>query len=447
MSYGLFSFLAVRPLSDLSRSRPRSGLLSVFENLTGASGLKRGNSTTSRGSSTATTTVDTLRLSTSASPRFTDLTSPQTSLSQSWRGPISKKSAPDLHASQARRSTDSLSTALRASESDAYDGLAELGGGPPVQRESALLVTKCSAHALTVLLTALSTRSRNRPRRSISLPPPVSMEPDSTTPTPSSPATPAAARDVAEDDAAMDATTDPAMFESPYRPVRELEAPDTSPMAYRAPVRSSSRRRMIGPRDMRAPTPVHNSEGSSPAHLPFAREQSPAPLRQPHATTQPVIAYQSSPSNAELGDVSFESQGSSTSLIAKRPRPPVEASPRPTPAKKVASLTGSSAGPRAPPPLQPDLFGSARKSSAGSLLQQRRVPSGSSVLNRPRPTSRRIASGASTVRGPATPPRDVDSPDVFSSPAAVAAPSMNDDAVMADVSRSSFAVAVEAPPG
>ncbi|GAA5932088.1 hypothetical protein JCM3775_004237 [Rhodotorula graminis] len=407
-SYGLFSFPTLRPISDLSRSRPRSALLSVVDLFTSGGGLKRGNSTTSRGSSSATTTVDT--------PRFSTPTSPQTSLSQSHRRPLSKKSAPNLYASQsATRSTDSVATLLRQSDSGPYDGLAELGSAPPVE--------------------PLSTRSRNRPRRSMSLPPPISAEHVEPTPTTTaaSSAPAEALEDAPEDDAPMDA-----IFDSPRRPLLDLEAPDTSPMTYRVPERSSSRRRMIGPRDMRSPVALRNLDGSSPAHLPFARERSPTPLRQPHVSDQSTATYRSSPSYSETDDVSFESQASSTSAASKRPRPLVEASPRPAPAKKVASLAGSSAGPRAPPPLQPDLFGSARKSSGGSLLQQRLVSSSSSVLNRTRPTSRRVASGASTVRGPATPPRDVDSPDVFSSPAPPTAASLLEDAAMADLDQQPF---------
>ncbi|GAA5916028.1 hypothetical protein JCM8208_007492 [Rhodotorula glutinis] len=407
-SYGLFAFPTLRPISDLNRSRPRSALLSVVDLFTSGGGLKRGNSTTSRGSSSATTTVDT--------PRFSTPTSPDVSLSQSHRRPLSKKSAPDLYASQtASRSTDSVAPALRQSDSDPYDGLAELGSAPSVE--------------------PLSTRSRNRPRRSLSLPPPVSTEPVESTP-PSSAAMsarPEALEVAVEDDAPMDA-----IFDSPRRPRLDLDAPDTSPMTYRVPERSSSRRRMIGPRDMRSPAAVRSLEGSSPAHLPFARERSPTPLRHPHVSDQSTAAYRSSPSYSEIDDVSFESQASSTSAASKRPRPLVEASPRPTPAKKVASLAGSSAGPRAPAPLQPDLFGSARKSSSGSLLQQRLVPSSSSILNRARPTSRRVASGASTVRGPATPPRDVDSPDVFSSPAPPTTASLLEDAAMTELDQQPF---------
>lgn len=258
------------------------------------------------------------------------------------------------------------------------------------------------------------------------------MSTDQVSATPTTAAAPTAVAEALEDAIENDATRD-SIFDSPRRPRLDLEAPDTSPMAYRVPERNLSRRRMIGPRDMRSPAAVRSFEDSSPAHLPFARERSPTPVHHPHVFDNSAATYRSSPSYSDAGDVSFESQASSTSAASKRPRPLVEASPRPTPAKKVASLVGSSAGPRAPPPLQPDLFGSARKSSGGSLLSQRLVTSSSSILNRARPTSRRIASGASTVRGPATPPRDVDSPDVFSSPAPPPTASLREDAAMAEV--------------
>ncbi|BGP37140.1 hypothetical protein JCM10450v2_001046 [Rhodotorula kratochvilovae] len=417
MSYGLFSFPNLRPLSDLSRSRPRSGLLSVWDVFTSGGGLKRGSSMTSRGSSTATTTLDLPHLSETASPRASAPASPQVSLSKSYRGPMSKKSAPDLYGSLAKRSNDELDAAMRFEDSKAYDGLADLGAAPPVQ--------------------PLSTRSRNRPRRSFSLPSPLDDLESAPAPAPTlGDWAPAADGRADEDPTVQDATMD-APFDTPWQPIRTLEAPDTSPMAYRPPARSASRHRMIGPRDMRSPAAMQGVEGSSPAqHLPFAREHSPAPLRQPHTSNTSTVTYQSSPAYSDVGNVSY---GSQPSPAPKRPRPPIEASPRPTPAKKVASLAGSSAGPRAPAPLQPDLLGSARKASGGSLLQ-RRVPSGSSVLNRPRPMSRRIASGASTVRGPATPPRDVDEPDVFSPPAAVAMAEKREvqDVNMSDVDQQPF---------
>ncbi|GAA5821205.1 hypothetical protein JCM3770_005251 [Rhodotorula araucariae] len=414
MSYGLYSFPNLRPLSDLGRSRPRSGLLSVFDVFTSGGGLKRGSSMTSRGSSTATTTLDLPHFSDSASPRVSTPNSPQASLSESYRGSLSKKSAPDLYGSLTKRSNDELNSAVQFEDSGPYDGLVDLGAAQPVQ--------------------PLSTRSRSQPRRSFSLPPPQIDDAVPITAPMSAHVEVALAASLPghEDPAVQDAVMD-ATFDSPWRPLRELEAPNTSPMVYRAPPRSASRRRMIGPRDMRAPDVTDDVEGSSPAqHLPFAREHSPAPLRQPHTSNTSTIAYESSPASSDVCNLSFESQPGSA---PKRPRPPVEASPRPTPAKKIASLAGSSAGPRAPAPLQPDLLGSARKAS-GSLLQ-RRVPSGSSVLNRPRPMSRRVASGASTIRGPATPPRDVDSPDVFSSPAAFAAADTR-EVTMSDVDQQPF---------
>ncbi|BGP05508.1 hypothetical protein JCM10049v2_001314 [Rhodotorula toruloides] len=398
MSYGLFSFPTLRPLPiGSARSRPRSGLLSVFDVFSSGGGLKRGNSLVSKGSSAATTTLDTPNLSASNSPRASSPVSPQpNSLSQSYRRPVSAKmSAPDLYASMSGRGS-----AARTAE--AYDGVAEMD-----------VVPSTSA-------TSLRNNGRGRPRRSLSLPPPLaqpSFHSPTTTqdlsygaPSPADTTTPEAPDDA---DATMDASVD-----TPWSGMRELEAPTTSPIAYRPPVVGSTRRRMIGPRDMRTPSMLQESVGGpGPSHLPFAREHSPTPQRRPHTSNSSIATFQSSPSYADLVDDSLESQTSSVGAATKRPRPPVEASPRPTPAKKVASFADLGMGPRAHGGEGVRNLSGPRRPSNSTL--ERRIPSSSSAQIKIR--SRRVTSGTSTICAPATPPKDVVQPDVFSSPAAIVA--------------------------
>ncbi|BGP22351.1 hypothetical protein JCM10295v2_001230 [Rhodotorula toruloides] len=396
-SYGLFSFPTLRPLAlGSARSRPRSGLLSVLDVFSSGGGLKRGNSLVSKGSSAATTTLDTPNLSDSNSPRASSPVSPQpNSLSQSYRRSMSaKKSAPDLYSCMSGREDTTK-------HAGAYDVVAEMA-----------IVPSTSA-------TSPRGAARGRPRRSLSLPPPLA-QPSLYSPTAqehSCEAPPPADTSTLEalDDA--DATMD-ALFDAPRSNMRELEAPTTSPMAYRPPVVGSTRRRMIGPRDMRTPSMLDKNVGSaSPSHLPFAREHSPTPQRRPHTSNSSNATFQSSQSYANLVDRSFESQASSTGATSKRPRPPVEASPRPTPAKKVASLADLGMGPRAPDGESTRNFSVPRKPSNSTL--ERRIPSSSSVQIKMR--GQRVTSGASTIRAPATPPKDAVQPDVFSSPAALVA--------------------------
>lgn len=417
MSYGLFSFPTLRPLPiGSARSRPRSGLLSVFDVFSSGGGLKRGNSLVSKGSSAATTTLDTPNLSASNSPRASSPVSPQpNSLSQSYRRPVSAKmSAPDLYASMSGRGS-----AARTAE--AYDGVAEMDVVPST---SGALRPSLSVFLrfLTSLIAATSLRNngRGRPRRSLSLPPPLA-QPSFHSPTATqdlsygapSPADTTTLEAPDDADATMDAS-----FDTPWSGMRELEAPTTSPIAYRPPVVGSTRRRMIGPRDMRTPSMLHESVGRpSPSHLPFAREHSPTPQRRPHTSNSSLATFQSSPSYADVVDHSFESQTSSVGAATKRPRPPVEASPRPTPAKKVAAFAEVGMGPRAPGGEGVRNLSDPRRPSNSTL--ERRIPSSSSAQIKIR--SRRVTSGASTIRAPATPPKDVVQPDVFSSPAAIVA--------------------------
>lgn len=155
----------------------------------------------------------------------------------------------------------------------------------------------------------------------------------------------------------------------PYDPI------GTSPIGYRQPT-SSPRRRMIGPRDMRA------GQDSPEAH-PFARNHTPpAPSRLPPTAEKP-------PSLA-TGD-------SETSLVyAKRPRAPAEPSPRPTPAKKMAaqhlSRMPGSLEHRGTQQLFPD------RASHTTTAASHRAPSAASSR-----TAREM-----------TPPRHAPEPDVFS---------------------------------
>ncbi|GAA6004106.1 uncharacterized protein JCM10292_005886 [Rhodotorula paludigena] len=409
VSYGFYAFPDSRPLSlSHSRSRPRSGLLNVIDLFTGGVGLKRGHSMTSRGSSAATTTINTPHLGDSTSSRQETSHAPIASLSRPRR-PVAKKSAPDLSSSLHQREALQHVPRSEIAEASPYDGLAEVSDIRP--------------------------RARTRPRRSFSLPPAPHVD---FAPALSPHDERGLARDVEHAD--MEALEEPtvrpevSLADSPWRASQEVEAPGTSPIAYRSSG-ASPRRRMIGPRDMRA-SPVTRSVddpgNSSPSRLPFAREESPAPRRRPHTSNTSIATSFISPARSTLGDASFDSRTSTGSAAAKRARPPVEASPRPTPAKKVASLSGTRAGPREHPPSQPDL-GELRRRISG----ERRIPSAASAQLRPR--QYRTASGASTVRGPATPPREPTQPDVFSSPAAVAAVGPEQDVTMHDAEQTPFA--------
>lgn len=428
VSYGFYAFPDSRPLSlSQSRSRPRSGLLNVIDLFTGGAGLKRGHSMTSRGSSAATTTVNTPHLGDSTSSRQETSHAPIASLSRPRR-PVAKKSAPDLSSSLHQREALQHVPRSEIAEVSPYDGLAE-GSSELAQITRRGSVADDRILTLSPAVSDTRPRARTRPRRSFSLPPAPHVE--------FAPAlSPHDERGLARDSehADMEAVEEPmvrpevSLADSPWRASPEIEAPGTSPIAYRSSG-ASPRRRMIGPRDMRASPVTRSFDGpalSSPSRLPFAREESPAPHRRPHTSNTSIATSFISPARSTLGDASFDSHTSAGSAAAKRTRPPVEASPRPTPAKKMASLSSARAGPREPPPGQPDL-GEPRRRISG----ERRIPSAASAQLRPR--QYRTASGASTVRGPATPPREPAQPDVFSSPAAVAAVEPEQDVTMHDV--------------
>ncbi|GAA5903850.1 hypothetical protein JCM5296_005571 [Sporobolomyces johnsonii] len=405
MSYGLYSFPTVQPLTlTTSRTRPRSGLLSAaLDVFGGGSSLKRGHSLTSKTSSGTTTTAETPNLGASMSPRPTTPLSPFGSLSfrasahPPQRRPVEKKSAPDLYGRASSRMSAMFDSPMQddggLSENDA--DLAELRPRGTLDRGS------------------------RRSRRSLSLPPPPHARFDSPTPSPNR--TPRSITPFEDDgdlsiepDTTMDASFDASAFEpsclAPAWPMpQEFEAPTTSPIAYRPPS-SQTRRRMIGPRDMRPPPSAGEPAAASPLHLPFAMQHSPSPQRRAQTSTS-TATYQSSPSHSETDGVRENTPPSSSSVVSKRPRPPVEASPRPTPAKKVASLADAGSAPRAPSSLGQPQSTSSRVPS-GSLAQ-RRIPSGAHIKIR----SRRVTSAASTIRGPPTPPKKEEVADVFSSPA------------------------------
>ncbi|BGP13295.1 hypothetical protein JCM10213v2_001214 [Rhodosporidiobolus nylandii] len=414
-SYGLFAFPALRPLSLAERpTRPRSNLLSAaLDVLSGGTSLKRGNSMTSKASSAATTTVGTPNLSGPVSPGLGALFSgsrsprqqqpdqqPFASLSQSTRIPLTKKSAPDLYGSISHRAP-----AGPRSVASPYVGMDDDTG----------------EESEDVVVGIPSGPSRNRRaagRRSLSLPAPPQARFNSPSLAPS-------LQHAQPDSAPCD---EPYEQEQPYQEAHSIEqpygdepypvpepspmmdapepswhlpldadGPMSSPMAYRPQV-GSTRRRMIGPRDMRPP-PAGSAETSfgcsSPAQLPFARSRSPTPQRRQHASTDAEVNYQSSPS---LSDLARPGDSGSQPGSSKRSRPPVELSPRPTPAKKKVAALG----------------GPGRKQSGSLAGGEKRIPSSSSA-SRIHIRSRRVTSGA-TIRGPPSPPKPVDEADVFSSP-------------------------------
>ncbi|GAA5984437.1 hypothetical protein JCM11641_000137 [Rhodosporidiobolus odoratus] len=408
MSYGLFSFPTLRPLPLAERpSRPRSNLLgAALDIFSGGTSLKRQHSINSRGSSVATTTINTPNLSGSgsASPAFGTPLSPPTalsprmhptnSLSQSTRVPLTKKSAPDLCASVSRHSSAaSPASYSRTGGMDNDDGdpskdvVASMGAAPERNRRAA-------------------------GRRSLSLPPPPQGRFGSPTPSPSRggqdySSYKDAAYEAPEPSPMMDAAEEPAW---PVQPPQSPQAPTTSPMGYRPQV-GSTRRRMIGPRDMRPPSATAETPVglSSPAHLPFARSQSPTPQRRPHSSDTSTLTYASSPVHSESAELAEpEDNGSLTGSSAKRSRPPVEMSPRPTPAKKVASIGGPGAAPRHPSSLSGQPLFPRQPSDA---LSENRIPSSSSI-GRIHIRNRRVTSGA-TIRGPPSPPKPAEEPDVF----------------------------------
>ncbi|GAA5826318.1 hypothetical protein JCM11251_007252 [Rhodosporidiobolus azoricus] len=411
-SYGLFSFPHLRPLTLAERpSRPRSNLLTAaLDVFSGSSGLKRQHSMTSKTSSVATTTIaSTPNLSASLSPglgaRFSSSCTPtsprQTPLSQSMRASLSKKSEPNLYASASQRPSG-----FDRVEEDSYGGMAVDGD--------------VSENALVGSIAPASGRKRRAAgRRSLSLPPPPQARLHAT-PSPDrayddySPSRSSVAGEVEVEAKEME-VLDPSplmdAIDEPKWPIAySSDAPGTSPMGYRPQV-GSTRRRMIGPRDMRQPVGDGESSAahSSPAHLPFAREHSPTPLHHPHISGGSTVTYQSSPAHSK---VALVDENSSQPSSSKRTRPLVEMSPRPTPAKKVASVGG--AAPRQPSTLQqPPLFPAGRRSSCASVAEQR-IPSSSSI-GRIHMRSRRVTSGA-TIRGPPSPPKAAEQADVFSSP-------------------------------
>ncbi|GAA5964476.1 hypothetical protein JCM3765_006294 [Sporobolomyces pararoseus] len=409
VSFGLYSFPSLRPQpasAVRSRSRPRSGLLSAALDVFGGGGLRRGNSITSKGSSAATTSIMTPNLSGSMSPRPT---SPIVSLSprpastpavisEPTKRPTSKKSAPDLYRRASHTSRDPGDTTSDVSRVENGD----------INNDESLSETMDRA---------------TRNTRSLSLPPPPHARLGSPTPSPERDTTPRAQSPLgqnvetsfnADTSVDLDSTMD-ASFEPDWPQALEIEAPATSPMAYRPPpALGSTRRRMIGPREMRsASSLLGNRPLETSHHLPFAGPASPSPQR------RSFTAHPSIPSTSEevspapqspVLSLREESPSLSSSINSKRSRPLVEASPRPTPRKKVAAIGEPSNGPRAPSALSQPLFPSNRVSSAS---KEKRIPSGSHIKIR----SRRVTSNSSTIRGPPTPPKKESVPDVFSDPA------------------------------
>ncbi|GAA6009896.1 hypothetical protein JCM11491_000856 [Sporobolomyces phaffii] len=411
VSFGLYAFPSLRPQpagAVRSRSRPRSGLLSAaLDVFGGGGGLRRGNSMTSRGSSAATTSIMTPNLSASMSPRasspFISSLSPRPAstpavIAEPTKRPITKKSAPDLYRRASYTSEEQKDGSAVGEDENRADDFDQ---------------------ADSVDRTARSTRS-------LSLPPPAHTRLGSPTPSSERDTTPRAHSPLAQNvetsftadtSCDLDSTMD-ASFEPDWPQAVEIDAPATSPMAYRPPALGSTRRRMIGPREMRSASSLLGGTSSRPLDssytLPFASMESPSPQRRSF-TAHPSIpsSTMEEPTSAPQSPVlplRSESPSLSSSINSKRSRPLVEASPRPTPRKKVAAIGEDSTGPRAPSSLSQPLFPANR---IGSGSKEKRIPSGSHIKIR----SRRVTSNSSTIRGPPTPPRKEIVPDVFSDPA------------------------------
>lgn len=369
-SYGIDSFPATRALSPGSgRSRTRSNLLSVLDVFSsGGNSLKRGNSLISKSSSTATTTLDTPSLS-----------GPSQGLQSAppARRPLNKHSAPDLSRSVG---------ASAATNARDFGSREQLGRGDQAGCESTLapgLPVSCANPFCVDLYVGGS--SRSRPRRSMSLPPPPSDLRSSPGPLAAFEDAPSPA-ETTEDvfrEADCDAEMDRRQEETPTAQQQTTAMLHTSPIAYR-PQPVSPHRRMMGPREMRG--------DESPQHLPLARSGSPSPIRRgPRQESDAEQMY--------YEPTEEPPRSGSSNALSKRARPMVEPSPRPSPAKKMASR------------LPTDAALSAEARAAGRELFA--VPSGPAEA---RP-SQRIVSGASTrtVRA-MSPPRHSEQPDVFSPP-------------------------------
>ncbi|GAA5852628.1 hypothetical protein JCM3766R1_000064 [Sporobolomyces carnicolor] len=443
ITFGLYAFPSLRPQpasAVRSRSRPRSGLLSAaLDVFGGGGGLRRGNSVTSKGSSVATTSIMTPNLSGSLSPRpmspFTTSLSPRpaavattnTVVADPTKRPISKKSAPDLY----RRASNTSAISTDAA------------------RDAAMLGSDGNAGGIAV---AEPVDRVARTARSLSLPPPPHNRLGSPTPsTPERDTTPRAQSPLAHNvetsfavdetsielDSTMDASFEPSDWPPQSHPPELDAAPATSPIAYRpsaAAAVGSTRRRMIGPREMRSASSLLASGGGCdrPNDAAYgARPASPSPQRRSftaHASlpsTAGAVTDESSPARppsplatAARDGALKESASLSSSTNSKRARSLAEPSPRPTPRKKIAAIGGGESaiigGPRAPSALSQPLFTAvAPRTSSGSGGQ--RIPSGSAHMSKIR-TSRRVASNSSTIRGPPTPPRKESIADVFSDP-------------------------------
>lgn len=151
----------------------------------------------------------------------------------------------------------------------------------------------------------------------------------------------------------------------PSHPTSSTPTHSDQPMAAPSPAPSPFARP-----DERSPAPSPFARGHSPSPIPFARDHSPTPFKlapAQHLDTPPQF------------------RSASTSPPSSKRALAPEASPRASPAKKLAQV--SDAGPRRPSPT-------ASRSDARS-----RIPSGSSVAGR---RKGRVASGASvnTIRAP-----------------------------------------------
>lgn len=357
----------------------------------GGSSLKRGNSLISKSSSTATTTLDTPSIS---GPSQRLQSAPPA------RRPLSKHSAPDLSRSVG---------ASAATDARDFGSREQVGRGDHAGCKYILfarLPVKSANPSFAVLHVGGS--SRSRPRRSMSLPPPPSDLRSSPGPLAAFEDAPSPAEMTTGDfrEIDVDADMDRRQEETPTARPQATELPHTSPMAYR-PQRISPHRRMMGPREMRG----SESADESPQPLPLARNGSPSPIRRGPRQ------------ESEFDQMHFEPteeppRSGSSNALAKRARPKVEPSPRPSPAKKMASR------------LPTDTALSADVRAAGRELFT--APSGPAEA---RP-SQRVVSGASTrtVRA-ISPPRHSEQPDVFSPPrsSGTGAAKFEEDEPMLDV--------------
>lgn len=399
---------AVRRSPSTTRQRPRSAIFSaaldVFSGAA-ASSLKRGHSQTSRASAATTTSwlsgsgggtkspsatsfFDGSSFGSASHDRDGDKGNRGRKLAQKstpnlW-GSVSSSAAPDERSRKDSRAMDfdDVRDEVGSNQGHAARSQSSLGAPRTFCDLTRLAIAEC------LLIVTEPSPARSRHRRSSSLPAPAqtrlaTASPESASNAEFAQASPAASA------SGLDAYVSH---------MDAVEPISTSPVEYRpAP---PARRRMMGPRAPGLSTSVYGNVDSSPARAIAARDYSPSPVRpttEPLRLSDAVAASPASPVTPSAND-SPPIENCAQSSASKRPS---EASPRATPAKKIASFgEAASALPRVPSPTTTRRMMSSVACGSGT-----RVSSGSFAGARAPRSARRIVSNASTIRGMSPPAR------------------------------------------